>query len=299
MSLLPARKRFTPWLFVFALAATAGSLDAQQNAALPAATADNTANVVAPAQEAAAPASDEAVRAFRRKLDVIADPKVRVEVQKLRAINLARIRALNIARRPGWQEVRPIEGQQTASSFVIQLEVEMAFVRKVCAPPLDQVGEIRNDLQKCLADAVQRPVVPCEVLKDRLTDAVASHLSRSEAARYRGEVLKRRTHERAACIDTFVVLLDQQLSFSEKQRQALVAALLPKWKPEWSQTVEVACASGDRMLPAVPDELIGPLLDAEQLKTWHAVPKEGDLHPAFNAMRIGSTGVVIAVPEGH
>jgi hypothetical protein len=307
MSLLPAWKQSVPWLAVFVLAATAGSVDAQQHAALPAAAAKKPANVEATAQEAGgAPlASDAALRAFRRKLDRIADPEVNVEAKRFvaeqneRARDFARIRALNIAGRRGWQEVRPIEGQQTASSFVIQLEVEMAFVRKVCPPPLDQVGEIRNDLQKCLADAVHRPSVPCEVLRDRLTDAVALHLSRSEAARYRAEVQKRRAHERAACIDTFVVLLDQQLSFSEQQRQALVAALLSKWKPEWSQTVEVACASGDHTLPAVPDELIAPLLDAEQLKTWHAVPKEGDLHPAFNAMRIGSTGVVIAVPEGH
>jgi hypothetical protein len=307
MSLLPARKRSTPWLVLFALAATADSLDAQQNAAIPAPAVKQNSNVAAPAQEAEAPppASDAAVRAFRRKLDRIADPEVNVEAKRFistqnqRARDLARIRALNIARRRGWAGGQMIEGQQTAGSFLMELEVEMAFVRKVCAPPLDQVGEIRNDLQRCLAEAVQRPAVPCEVLRDRLTDAVAGHLSRSEAARYRAEVQKRRMHERAACVETFVVLLDQQLSFSEKQRQALVAALLPKWKPEWSQTVEVACASGDRMLPAVPDELIGPLLDAEQLKTWHALPKEGDLHPAFNAMRIGSTGVVIAVPEGH
>jgi hypothetical protein len=294
-----------------ALTAAASTLEAQQAAPLNSPPASERAirafqqkvDAIADLQLEDEPASDEAVRAFHRKLELIADPQVNVvakrlfEAQKRRAVNIERIRALNIARRGRWGGNQPIEGRQTAGSLLMQLEVEMAFVRKVCAPPLDQVGEIRNDLQRCLAESLQGPAVPCEVLRDRLTDAVARHLSRSEAARYRAEVTKRRTHERAACVNTFVVLLDQQLSFSEKQRQALVAALLAKWKPEWSQTIEVAVASGDRTVPAIPDELIGPLLDAEQLKTWHALPKEGDLRPAFNALRIGSTGVAIAVPE--
>jgi hypothetical protein len=262
------------------LTAAAGTLEAQQAAPLN-----------------APPASDEAVRAFRRRLDVIADPQVRVEAQKVRAINLARMRAQNIARMQARWGGQPVEGQQSSGTLLMQLEVEMAFVRRVCSPPLDQVDEIRKDLKKCLLDGAQGPApVPCEVLQERLVDAVALHLSRSEAAFYRAEVQKRRNHERAACVDTFVVLLDQQMNFTEKQRQALVAALLPKWKPDWSQTVEVACATGDTTMPEVPNELIEPLLDAEQITIWKGWPKNGRAHPPFNPARIGSTGVTAAVP---
>lgn len=208
-----------------------------------------------------------------------------------------RIRALNLAGMRGRIVGQNIERQQTTANLLMQLEVEMAFVRKVCAPPLDQVDEIRKDLKKCLLEGVQGPApVPCEVLQERLVDAVTPHLSRSEAAFYRAEVQKRRTHERAACVDTFVVLLDQQMNFSDKQRQALVAALLPNWKPDWSQTVEVACATGDTTLPEVPNEFIEPLLDPEQITIWKGWPKSGCAHPPFNPLRIGSTGVTVAVP---
>jgi hypothetical protein len=86
------------------------------------------------------------------------------------------------------------------------------------------------------------------------------------------------------------------MNFSEKQRQALVVALLPKWKPDWSQTVEVAVATGDTTMPEVPTEFIEPLLDAEQITIWKGWPKNGFAHPSFNPARIGSTGVTDAVP---
>jgi hypothetical protein len=275
---------------MFTLAA-AGSTQAQQGGVPPPADpplANRDFIDVAPVPHGFVPVPpDRAVRDLKRKLEEIADRVLDVPPRRKLKVRITRVR----------QAAEPVAVQAPDRSYLVQLEVEMAFVRKVCPPPLDQIDPIRNDLKKCLIEGAQGPArLPCEVLQERLVDAVALHLSRSEAAFYRAEVQKRRNHERAACVDTFVVLLDQQMSLSEKQRQALVAALLPKWRPDWSQTVEVACGTGETTLPEVPNELIEPLLDAEQITIWKGWPKNGVAHPPFNPLRIGSTGVTVAVP---
>src|SRR5271155_3665856 len=67
-----------------------------------------------------------------------------------------------------------------------QLEVELSFVRKVCAPSKEQTQAIRKDLQKCLAAAADGTgPSSCDLLPQELADRVANHLSKEGAARYR------------------------------------------------------------------------------------------------------------------
>jgi hypothetical protein len=179
-----------------------------------------------------------------------------------------------------------------------QLKVELLFVKKFCAPTEERTRAIAEDLEKCLTDAANHPEnASCDLLPDRLVACVVKHLSKPEAAGYRAEVEKRRTHEREACIDTFITLLDQDLCFSARQRTTLVALLTPNWKPAWSQMIELAVRNGETELPPVPDHLIVPLLDREQANVWKRLPKCQQAAPAFDALRIGAVGTPVVQPE--
>jgi hypothetical protein len=172
-----------------------------------------------------------------------------------------------------------------------QLEVELSFVRKVCAPSKEQMQAIRKDLQKCLAAAADGTgPSSCDLLPQELADCVASHLSKEDAARYRAEVAKREAQEREACVYTLVALVDPDLSLSDEQRKKLVPALTRVWKPVWSQMIELNVRWNRRSVPPVPDDVILPLLDAEQAKAWKRLPKNVQAEQAFDAQRIGAIG---------
>jgi hypothetical protein len=186
--------------------------------------------------------------------------------------------------------------RQAALPLMPEVQVEILFVRKVCAPSDDQLQAIKTDLRKCLTDLADAKTPPtCDSFPDTLAACVANHLSKEQAARYRGEVERRKANEREACISTFIVLVDQELGLSEPQRKSLVAALRPKWKPAWSQMIEETVREG-RAIPAVPDELIVPTLGAEQTKLWAQMPKIRDDNPPFDASRIGAVGTPVTQP---
>ena len=179
-----------------------------------------------------------------------------------------------------------------------QLQVELQFVRKICAPSKPQMQAIKGDLEKCLADAAKKlGPSSCDLLPPLLVDRVASHLSKADAARYRAEVLKRDAQEREACIYTFVTLVDPDLSLSDAQRKALVAALTPVWKPVWSQMIEMNARWATRRVPPIPDEVILPLLDADQVQAWKRLPKNLETQQAFDAQRIGAVGTPNPRPD--
>jgi hypothetical protein len=125
---------------------------------------------------------------------------------------------------------------------------------------------------------------------------VAKHLTIEQAARYRAEFQRRVIHEREGCVDTVIAILDQRLELSESQRNSLVPSLTANWKPAWSQIVELAVRNGDDAVPELPDKLIIPFLDSEQIRAWRQMPKSRcvDDDPPFNAERIGAVGT----PEG-
>jgi hypothetical protein len=179
-----------------------------------------------------------------------------------------------------------------------QLLVELQFVRKICAPSKPQMQAITKDLEKCLADAAKRTgPSSCDLLPPALADSVANHLSKSDAARYRAEVLKRDAQEREACVYTFVTLVDPDLGLSDHQRKALVAALLPVWKPVWSQMIEMDVRWATRRVPPIPDDFILPLLNADQAQAWKRLPKNLETRQAFDAQRIGAIGTPNPLPD--
>ncbi len=176
--------------------------------------------------------------------------------------------------------------------------VELLFVKKACAPTKAQLREMEKDLAQCLERAVTGTTdASCDAVPNELVECVTKHLSPADADRYHREVVKRRGNEREACVWTFVTFIDQDLALTETQRRVMVARLVPKWEPAWSQMIELAVRDGGREVPPVPDSLIVPLLDREQAKRWGEVLKCRDPHPRFNAGRIGSVGTPIDEPD--
>jgi hypothetical protein len=179
-----------------------------------------------------------------------------------------------------------------------QLLVELQFVRKICAPSKQQMQAIKGDLEKCLAEAAKRSgPTSCDLLPPKLADCVANHLSKEDAVRYRAELIKREAQEREACVHTFVALVDPDLRLSEPQRKAIVAALTPVWKPVWSQMIEMNVRWGTRRVPPIPDEVILPLLNADQVQAWKRLPKNLETQQAFDGQRIGAIGTPNPRPD--
>ncbi len=179
-----------------------------------------------------------------------------------------------------------------------QLPVEIAFVKRVAAPSADQIRAIKKDLPKRIGDAYDRlESLTCDEFLDALTDCVAHHLSKDQVARYLTELAKRRRQEREACIDMFVALLDAQMRLREEQRKLLVATLTPHWNPGWTQTFEVALETGGGEIPGLPDNLILPILDPDQVKIWRRFSRNWADRPEFKPERIGSLGTPLEQPE--
>jgi hypothetical protein len=193
--------------------------------------------------------------------------------------------------------IQPIPAVSPAAALQPQLDVELVFVKKVCAPTKDQLRNIKQALGKCLRQAAEQSNNSCDLFPEKLTTCVAKHLSKEQATRYRVEVERRKAHERAACVGDFVALLDQQLDFSESQRKTLVAALTVNWKPDWSQMVELAVRNGDDHVPPIPDNLILPLLDPVQARLWSRLPKTQPARQSFDASRIGEIGTPTRQPD--
>jgi hypothetical protein len=192
---------------------------------------------------------------------------------------------------------QPIPAVLPAAVLQPQLDVELVFVKKVCAPSKDQLRNIKQDLDKCLREAAEQSNNSCDLFPEKLTTCVANHLSKEQAAHYRVEVERRKAHERAACVGNFVALLDVQLDFLESQRKSLVSALTENWKPDWSQMVELAVRNGDDHVPPIPDNLILPLLDPAQAKLWSRLPKTQQARQSFDASRIGEIGTPTRQPD--
>jgi hypothetical protein len=184
-------------------------------------------------------------------------------------------------------------GAQEPRNVMAFWTVELLFVKKVCAPSREQFRAIKRDLRTLLMKA-QRGAIEssCDLLPQQIADCVVRHLPQSAAAKYRTELVKRDAHEREGCVYTVVVLLDDRLNLSEVQRNALVASLTANWKPAWSQIVEMAVRNGTSAIPTLPEDLLAPVLDHEQLYKWRDLPKN-DANPAalpFDGLRIGVLG---------
>jgi hypothetical protein len=174
-------------------------------------------------------------------------------------------------------------GPSAIQQLRLILQVELRFLKKVCAPTPEQMQQLRQEGLKQLEDTAHALQLdgrgtndPRRLVQEQLAGAVRSTLSPAQAARYEAEIQKRTANLRQVCARNLVVALDQELFLTEFQRQKLCAELAGNWDDSWTMMVVQGSAGNAVWLPNVPDELIVPYLDAEQRLLWNTLPKRGN-----------------------
>jgi hypothetical protein len=200
--------------------------------------------------------------------------------------------------------------QQVLAQLRPRIQVELIFVKRVCAPNSDQLRQLKEGLEKYVRDSTDdfeelrqgrggrqesASVPAARRLQEKLAVLIQSDLSREKADRYRDELRKRDADEHAMCACALVAFLDRELLLSAKQRESLNAALAAKWDDSWCQTIEMGIMQGQQYVPSVPDELIEPHLNAAQTDLWESMQKVGLINWGFQPIQMNLLG--LAVPD--
>jgi hypothetical protein len=178
-------------------------------------------------------------------------------------------------------------GQGNIQQLRPALQVELNFVKSLCAPTPEQMQQIKAEALKQIADAVknlergnngqQGLNQSRRRVQDKVGELVHQKLSPAQAARYDDEIKKRYTNLRQVCARNLVVALDEELSLTEWQRQKLFTELSDNWDESWTLSVVIVSTRTYQMLPNVPDELVVPYLDAAQRTLWNGLSKGGNV----------------------
>jgi hypothetical protein len=183
----------------------------------------------------------------------------------------------------------------------LQLQAELACVKEVCGPTKEQFRQLKADLQDCAAKSAKASrSASLKSLRENVALCLARRLSPERGARYCGEIEKRDANERAVCIRNLVAILDQELSLSAQQREAMSRSLASNWDVTWCRTVEMAFRHGQNYLPKLPDSVILPILDSTQADVWQGMVKVEDA--ADLELEFGPRGLFemrIASPDGN
>ncbi len=110
-------------------------------------------------------------------------------------------------------------------------------------------------------------------------------------------MIKRDAQEREACVYTFVALVDPDLSLSDPQRKASHGGADPRLEARLVPDDRIERALGNPPRSPIPDEVILPLLDADQVRAWKRLPKNLETQQAFDAQRIGAIGTPNPRPD--
>jgi hypothetical protein len=239
------------------------------------------------------------------------DPAERIGDRPVRNGRLAPGQAVNIA--PGQAALNQAAWrQQMLQQLHPLVQIELLFVKRICAPTKDQMRQLKEDLEKYIKDQSDEFIQIQQgrdgragslvskaraLLQEHLTAAVEQRLSRESAARYRSELEKRDANERAVCARSLVAILDRELCLSARQREALRAALTAKWDDAWTQLVEMGVMQGQSYIPSIPDDLIEPQLETAQTEVWQNMQKLGNINWGFQVFQNGMLGMPLPDPE--
>jgi hypothetical protein len=204
-------------------------------------------------------------------------------------------------------------------------EIELSFVRRVCWPTEDELGHLREDGEKYLADAaatfilgargqpvrflgggvvevvelqaeaIQGPGLlmrtrptsdPRRIIRDGLVVSAKARLSPEQAERYRDELEKREAGRKRAMVHCLVAALDRELLLTAAQREKLCESVASNWNAQWDQYLE---QTGVTPWQLIPDPPIVPFLEDAQKERFQALRKG----PAFG-LRFGGAGLNVA-----
>jgi hypothetical protein len=185
---------------------------------------------------------------------------------------------------------------QLALTLKPLIEAELLFVKKVCTPSKEELGQIRKGVETYVDNTNPGAVATASnFVREPLDELVDKHLSRAKADLYRAECQKRKAFERQACVHSLVAQLDRELCLSTAQREAISASLAAKWDESWQSLIELVAVEGTRLVPQIPDDLIEPHLESPQLDIWINLPKVGSMNWRFQSPNLSIMG--IPVPE--
>jgi hypothetical protein len=185
----------------------------------------------------------------------------------------------------------PPQQEQFAQRFHILLLVELRFIRGVCRPTPEELRQLFREGERHVKEAArefakfqQRPrgglltatagtaPDPRDLIRKAVAESVGQLLSAEQVARYREETDKRVANTRQAAIHAFVSHLDRTVTLSTGQRKKLCDSLAASWNDAWN-VFQTAFVNGSVNLPAIPDELVNPVLDDSQRNIWHNAAK--------------------------
>ena len=182
------------------------------------------------------------------------------------------------------------------SQLQLVMQLELKFIKHLCSPTAEQLDLLKQDglkhivgeeldhndpetLRKAISD-------PRHAVESRMADLVRARLSPAQANRFDSEIKKRTANLRQVSARNLVVVIDQELSLTEWQRQKITKELTDNWDDAWTMTVVLGSSSNSALIPAVPDELIVPYLDAAQRSLWDGLPKRGNMVLGSSHQRI-------------
>ncbi len=173
------------------------------------------------------------------------------------------------------------------SQLRLLLQVELKFIRQLCSPTPEQLAQLKTDGLKQIVsadfaadtpDGMQQVIRdPRHAVESKMIELVRARLSPAQAERFESECKKRAANLRQVSARNLVVAIDQELSLTEWQRKKITAELTDNWDDAWTMTVVLGSSSTSGLIPAVPDELIVPYLDAAQRSLWDGLPKRGNM----------------------
>ncbi|WP_231953926.1 hypothetical protein [Pirellulimonas nuda] len=144
-----------------------------------------------------------------------------------------------------------------------------ALERSVRAVARQQLGQQNGLVQigVLFAGGRQTVVDPRVAVNKALDKAIAEVLTPEQLVVFKADAEKRAEFRKRAAARGIVSAIDQQLTLNADQRKRLLAALQEKWQEEWAGIAQML-QYGPQFLPAIPNGLIVPLLDAEQKQLW-------------------------------
>jgi hypothetical protein len=185
------------------------------------------------------------------------------------------------------QEARRFD-QQVATELGPVLQVELGFMKRICAPTSEQMGHLEQNRPQQLASVARvlrdrqflftdsrHASMGRQVVQHEIASWVRSHVSAAHSATYQDEIEKRDANLREVCVRNIVVGLDRELRLSSAQRERLCASLAGKWNESWIASAVVTATTLQGPFLALPDELVVPTLNPTQRAHWNSLLKGG------------------------
>jgi hypothetical protein len=187
-----------------------------------------------------------------------------------------------------------VQRPQLAVMLKPLIEAELLFMKKVCTPSKDELGQIRKGVENYLDTTNPGTVSTATTfVRESFDELVEKQFSRAKFDLYRAECDKRKAFERLACAHTLAAQLDRELCLSTAQREAISRSLAAKWDDSWDALVELVAVEGTRLVPQIPDDLIEPHLESPQLEIWINLPKVGSMNWRFQSPNLTIMGIPV------